>query len=77
MKSKVIPIKGRHETLHSMLGQAMGDTELKSGIIFTFDADSVMSFGQVKMTRSQTCMAAVACLSEALFAMNQPDENDK
>lgn len=73
MKSVVTPIKGKYTTLSSMLAGAMGDERLESGIIFTFDKDSIMSFGQVNMTRSQTCMAAIACLLEALQSMQEND----
>lgn len=74
MKSMVHPIRGRHETLSSMLATAMGDESLQSGIIFTFDKASVMSFGQIKLTRSQLCMAAITALAEAIKCMEQEDE---
>lgn len=75
MKSKVVALGGKHRSLSSVLYEILGDETQKSGLIFSFNGESVMSTGHFGLTRAQTCMAAVEALTIAIGTM-QPTEDD-
>lgn len=55
---KVIPITGKHTTLHSMLAEAMANPDAIRGFVVWFSPEGIMNFGDVNTTRSDVCMAA-------------------
>lgn len=54
---KIHPITGIHQTLYSMLAEAMADERAKRGILIYFDDEGTMHTGHIDMTLGDTCMA--------------------
>jgi len=62
---KVHPIRGKHETLYSMLGECMADQKAKKGFVVYFDEEGTMYFGEIGLTLADYCMATVYMNNEA------------
>lgn len=71
---KVIPITGKHTTMHSMLAEAMADPANTRGFIIYFDEEGTMHHGHFGATRADTCMAAAYLNTMAMRVMEQLDE---
>jgi hypothetical protein len=71
---KIIPITGRHTTVHSMLAEVMANEKIVSGFIICFDDEGTMSHGHVDTTRSDACMAAALLNEIAQSTMRDRDD---
>jgi hypothetical protein len=55
---KVHPIKGKHQSMSSMVAECMADPKSVRGFVIYFEEDGTMHHGHFGATRSDTCMAA-------------------
>ena len=72
--NKVVPITGRHTTLSSMMAQCMADPKAVRGFVVFFDAENTMNFGELGITRGDSCMAATYLNMIAIDMMRQRDD---
>ena len=68
---KVIPITGRHTTLHSMLAQAMADERAERGYVIWFEKDGTMQVGHVAATLGDACLASAYLQRDVVLAMGE------
>ena len=54
---KIIPIKGRQQSMSSMVAECMADPKSVRGFIIYFDEEGTMYHGHFGATRADTCMA--------------------
>lgn len=71
---KVIPITGKHTSMHSMVAECMADPESVRGYIIYFTEDGNMRIGHFGTTRADTCMAATYLNMKAIDAMREEDD---
>lgn len=55
---KVHPIKGKHQSMSSMVAECMTDPKSVRGFVIYFDDEGMMKHGHFGATRSDTAMAA-------------------
>lgn len=68
--SKVAPIGGKHQSVSSMLAEAMADPACKRALICWFDDDGNMNYGHFQVTRKEMAYAAAVFANVAV----SPDE---
>lgn len=66
---KVVPITGKHTTLHSMLAEAMVDARAERGYVIWFEKNGTMHTGQVGSTLADVGMALMYLQRDAVLAM--------
>lgn len=64
--SKVSPIGGKHQSVSSMLAEAMADPACKRAVICWFDDDGNMSYGHFRLTRKEMAYASVVLAANAV-----------
>lgn len=70
---KVVPITGKHTSMHSMVAECLADPRSVRGFVIYFDEEGTMRRGHFGATRSDTCMAAAWLDSMACDVMRQKD----
>lgn len=70
---RVVPIGGKHRSFNSMAGEAMEDMKAKRGIIFWFEEDGTMHFGEFGLHRCDVGMVLMEVLSISNEFMRQND----
>lgn len=71
---KVVPIKGRHQSMSSMVAECMADPRSIRGFVIYFEEDGTMHHGHFGSTRADTAMAAAFMNMLAVEMMQQEDE---
>lgn len=71
---KVVPIGGKHRSFNSMAGEAMEDQTAKRGMIFWFEEDGTMHFGEWGLTRADVGMVLMEMTALAYEMMRQVDD---
>lgn len=72
MKStKVVPIKGRHQSFNSMAGEAMDTKEWVRGYVIAFEEDGTMHVGEFDVRNADACMAAMELQMRATDALRR------
>jgi hypothetical protein len=72
---KVVPIGGKHRSFSSMAGEAMEDKKAKRGMIFWFDEEGTMHFGEFGILRSDVGMILMEVVALSNEMMRQRDED--
>lgn len=62
---KVVPIGGKHRSFSSLAGEAMEDKRAVKGVIYWFEEDGTMHFGEFGMTRHDQGMVTMQVLADA------------
>jgi hypothetical protein len=70
---KVHPIKGKHQSMSSMVAECMADPRSVRGFVIYFDEEGTMRHGHFGATRSDTAMAAAYMQMLAVEMMQQED----
>lgn len=70
---KVVPIKGKHQSMSSMVAECMTDPRSVRGIVVYFEEDGTMHHGSFDVTRADTCMAAAYMNMLAVESMQMED----
>lgn len=70
---KVHPIKGKHQSMSSMVAECMADPRSVRGLVVYFDEEGTMRHGHFGMTRADTCMAAAYTNMLAVECMQNDD----
>ena len=63
--NKITPLGGKHKSASSLLAEAMNDPNAKRAVVFTFDGEGNMGFGQFGVTRSEMAYASVIAARHA------------
>lgn len=71
---KVVPIGGKHRSFSSMAGEAMEDKTADRGMIFWFDEEGVMHFGEWGMRRADVGMVLMEVTALSYEMMRQVDD---
>lgn len=71
---KVVPITGKHTSMHSMVAECLADPASVRGFVIYFDEEGTMRHGHFGATRADTCMAAAYLNGLASDVMRQEDE---
>lgn len=71
---KVVPLGGEHRSFSSMAGEAMETSIAKRGMIFWFEEDGTMHFGQWGMKRSDVGMVLMEVTALSYEMMRRSDE---
>lgn len=70
---KVVPIKGKHQTMSSMVAECMADPRSVRGFVVYFEEDGTMHHGHFGVTRADTCMASAFMNMMAIETMQSED----
>ena len=70
---KVVPIKGKHQSMSSMAAECMADPSAKRGFVIYFDDEGTMRHGHFGTTRSDICMAQMYLTMLGVEIMQQSD----
>ena len=71
---KVIPIKGKHQSMSSLAAECMSDPRSVRGFVIYFDNEGVMRHGNFGVTRADVCMAAMYLTMLGVEMMQQEDD---
>jgi hypothetical protein len=71
---KVVPITGRHTSMHSMVAECLADPASVRGFVIYFDEEGTMRHGHFGATRSDTCTAAAWLNGMAAKVMDSDDD---
>ncbi len=71
---KIVPITGKHTSMHSMVAECLADPASVRGFVIYFDEEGTMRHGHFGATRSDTCMAAAWLNGMAARVMEAQDD---